>query len=93
MVAIFSFSAFWVRSLLVMSVTSASAFAAFAEFSRPSASTIWFFHRGMVLTIVDWIFSTIMVSLFWIMRICGPVCRATMRVSSRSWIFFSKRRH
>jgi len=32
--------------------------------ARPSASTIWFFHRGMVLTMVDCIFSAIMELLF-----------------------------
>ena len=35
----------------------------------PRASTIWLFQRGMVFTIVVWIFSTILVSLFWIRRI------------------------
>ena len=59
----------------------------------PRASTIWLFHRGMVFTREDWIFSIIWVSLFCSRRVWGPICTDTMRVSSRSWSFFSKRLH
>ena len=45
----------------------------------------------MVLVRVDWIFSAIRVSLFCTRRIWGPICREIIRVSSRSWIFFSNR--
>src|SRR5699024_9944190 len=54
-------------------------------------STIWLFHRGMVFTREDWIFSSIRVSLFWIRRVWGPIWMEIMRVSSRSWSFFSNR--
>ena len=59
----------------------------------PRASTIWLFHRGMVFTREDWIFSIISVSLFCKSRVWGPICTDTMRVSSRSCSFFSKRLH
>ena len=57
-------SAFFFSSSLVMSVTARSACIACWLWARPSASTIWFFHRGMVLTMVDCIFSAIMELLF-----------------------------
>ena len=41
-----------------MFVTALCARAASASFAMPSASTIWLFHRGMVFTMVVWIFST-----------------------------------
>src|SRR5699024_8904633 len=77
----------------VMSVTSRWAWAAWAECSTPRASTIWLFQRGTVLTMVDCIFSTIWVSLFWTRRIWGAVWMAIILVSSRSWTFFSNRSH
>ena len=40
-----------------------------------------------------WIFSAMMVLLFWIRRIWGPICREMFRVSSRSYSFFSIRLH
>ena len=76
-----------------MSVTARSACMACWLWARPRASTIWFFHRGMVFTMVDWIFSAIMVLLFCSRRIWGPICRLMLRVSSRSYSFFSKRSH
>ena len=91
--AICSISAFFCSSAFVMSVTCRWASMARREFSMPSVSTIWFFHSGMVLSTEVWIFSTSAVSLFWIMRICGAVCSEIMRVSSRSWSFFSNRTH
>ena len=45
----------------------------------------------MVFTREDWIFSSIRVSLFWIRRVWGPIWMEIMRVSSRSWSFFSNR--
>ena len=47
----------------------------------------------MVFTSEDWIFSIINVSLFCSSRVWGPICTDTIRVSSRSWIFFSNRLH
>ena len=93
MVAIFSLSAFFFNSSLVISVTAFCASMACWLWLRPRASTIWLFHRGMVFTREDWIFSDIRVSLFWSRRIWGPIWMETIRVSSRSWSFFSKRRH
>ena len=90
-VAIFSFCAFFFNSSLVISVTSLWAAAACAECSTPRASSIWLFHKGMVLTIVDCIFSAIRVSLLCTRRIWGAVWMAMVLVSSRSWIFFSNR--
>jgi len=52
--------------------------------AMPKASTIWFFHRGMVLTMVVWIFSAIMVSLDWISRIWGAVWMAMVLLSFKS---------
>ena len=48
---------------------------------------------GMVFTREDWIFSTMRVSLFCSIRVWGPIWMDTIRVSSRSWSFFSKRLH
>ncbi len=90
-VAVFSISALRLSSSLVASVTSRWALAASFEWFSPTAITIWVFHRGIVFTSVDWIFSDMMVSLFCTSRICGAICRDTMRVSSRSWSFLSKR--
>ena len=84
MVPILRASAFFFSSSLVMSVTARSACMACWLWARPSASTIWFFHRGMVLTMVDWIFSAIMELLFCKSRIWGPICKLMVRVSSRS---------
>ena len=75
----------------VMSVTARCAAAACVLCSTPSAMTIWLFHSGIVFTSVDCIFSAITVSLPCTSRICGAVCKATVRVSSRSCSFFSKR--
>ena len=83
-VATFSWSAFFLSSSLVMSETARWASAACVACSTPRAMTIWFFHRGMVLTMVDWIFSAITALLFCTRRICGAVWMATWRVSSRS---------
>ena len=66
------------------SVTARSACIACWLWAMPSASTIWFFHSGIVFTMVVWIFSAIIVSLDWIRRICGPIWMDTLRVSSRS---------
>ena len=93
MVPILSMSAFFFSSSLVMLVTALWAAVAWRECSRPRESTIWLFHRGMVFTREDWIFSSIRVSLFWISRVWGPIWMEIMRVSSRSWSFFSKRLH
>ena len=68
-VPIFSISAFFFSSSLVALVTAVWAAVALRLFSRPRARTIWLFHRGMVLTREDWIFSSIRVSLFWISRV------------------------
>ncbi len=92
-VPIFSISAFLRSSSLVVLVTADWAAVALRLFSMPRASTIWLFHRGMVFTREDWIFSTISVSLFWSIRVWGPIWMDTIRVSSRSWSFFSKRLH
>ena len=93
MVLIFSRSAFLRSSSLVMLETSRWAFTACSEWARPKASTIWLFHRGMVFTKVDWILSAISLSLFCTRRIWGLICTLTMRVSSKSWSFFSKLSH
>ncbi len=93
MVATLSASAFLRSRELVISVTSRCALAASLEWLRPMAMTIWLFQRGMVLTRVDWIFSDMAVSLLWISRICGAICMEIVLVSSRSYIFFSKRSH
>ena len=61
------------------------------EWCSVSASTIWLFQRGMVLTMEERIFSLMTASLDCIMRICGAICTEIMRVSSRSCSFFSKR--
>ena len=47
----------------------------------------------MVFTREDWIFSTMSMSLFCNIRVWGPIWMDTIRVSSRSWSFFSKRSH
>ena len=86
-------SAFFFKSSLVRSVTCRCACAASVECAIPRARTIWLFQRGMVFTMVVWIFSIMVVSLFWIIRICGAVCMEMVLVSSRSWSFFSKRSH
>ena len=90
---VFSISEFFFSRSLVKSVTSRWAFMACWEWDMPRASTIWLFHRGMVFTMLVWIFSTMRVSLFWIMRIWGDIWMEIILVSSRSWIFFSKRVH
>ena len=76
-----------------MLVTADWAAVACRECSSPRASTIWLFHRGMVFTREDWIFSSISASLFWIIRVWGPIWMEIIRVSSRSWSFFSNRLH
>ena len=86
-------SAFFFSRVFVISVTCRWASIAFCAWLKPSARTIWLFHSGMVLTREVWIFSDISVSLFWIIRICGAICRQMTRVSSRSCSFFSKRWH
>ena len=67
-----------------MSVTSFWALAASVEWLKPMAMTIWLFHRGIVFTRVDCIFSDMAVSLFWISLICGAICMEMVLVSSRS---------
>ena len=79
-----SVAAFFFSSSFVASVTARSACIACWLWAMPSASTIWFFHSGIVFTMVVWIFSAIIVSLDWIRRICGPIWMDTLRVSSRS---------
>ena len=80
MVAILRVSAFFLSIWLVSSVTPRWAAAACWEWVTPRARTIWDFHSGMVLTRVDWILSTIRVSLFWISRIWGPIWIEIIRV-------------
>ena len=87
----FNSSAFLRRSSLVMSVTADWALSAASLLARPSASSIWLFHKGMVFTSVVWIFSIMSISLFCTRRICGAICMATVRDRSRSDSFFSKR--
>ena len=93
MVPCLSVAAFLRSSSLVASVTARSACMACWLWAMPRASTIWFFHSGIVLTMVVWIFSAIIVSFDWIRRICGPIWMETLRVSSKSYSFFSKRSH
>ena len=83
-VAIFSFSAFLSSSSLVRSLTARWASMALCVCARPRASTIWLFHRGMVLFSEVWIFSAISWLLDWIRRICGAIWMETLRVNSRS---------
>ena len=84
MVAVLRASAFFFSSALVMSVTSRWAFAASLEWFKPMAMTIWLFHKGIVFTRVDCIFSDMAVSLLWISRIWGAICMEMVRVSSKS---------
>ena len=66
-------SALRLRSSLVALVTAVWAAVALRLFSSPRASTIWLFQSGMVFTREDWIFSTMRVSLFWSIRVWGPI--------------------
>ena len=91
MVPIFRRSALERSRSLVMSVTAFCALSASSACCMPSAMTIWLFHSGIVLAMVDWMRSASTLSLFCISRICGPICTDTMRVSFRSWMRFSKR--
>ena len=63
-VAVWSASAFFLRSSFVMSVTAFSASIACFECASPREMSIWLFHSGIVFTMVDWIFSVIRASLF-----------------------------